>query len=140
MSTTSPKTSGPNKFLRRLITLLACDRVNRLPPPPTLPGRPAPTIPPKLEPPPTPTTRSPAPQFNYIDTRRLCQEEAEPCDIFGTWPRTKILKMDACFVRRVERAFRRGTETREAAGASYASDRLKTCSVKLKAVHPDQRQ
>ena len=127
MSTTSPKTSGPNKFLRRLITLLACDRVNRLPPPPTLPGRPAPAIPPKLELPPTPTTRSSAPQFNYIDTRRLCEEEAEPCDIFGTWPRVKILKMDTAFVRRVERAFRSGSESRAAAAASHPRPDTERC-------------
>ena len=127
MSTTSPKTSGANKFLRRLITLLACDRVNRLPPPPTLPGPPAPAIPPKLEPPPTPTTRSSAPQFNYIDTRRLCEEEAEPCDIFGTWPRVKILKMDTAFVRRVERAFRSGSESRAAAAASHPRPDTERC-------------
>jgi hypothetical protein len=32
--------------------------------------------------------------------------------------------MDARFVRRVERAFRSGTETREAAGASYDPNRI----------------
>jgi len=44
-------------------------------------------------------------QFNYVASRQATHAEAEPHDIIGTWPRVRLLRMNARFVARVERAF-----------------------------------
>jgi hypothetical protein len=48
--------------------------------------------------------------------------EPIPDDAFGTWSRSKLMRMDLHFTRRVEHAFRRGTESRAAAGATVSID------------------
>src|SRR5262249_18396028 len=102
----------PNKFQRHLAKLLTHDQA-RTPPPISLPGQPAHTHPPGRPPPPSPKVTLP-PMLGGNSALR--QRQPEPDDIIGAWPRDQYLRMDAAFTRAVERAFRNGTETREAAG------------------------
>ena len=44
-------------------------------------------------------------------------------EVHGGWTREQLLRMDAAFVRHVERAFRRGTESRAAASATVTPRR-----------------
>jgi hypothetical protein len=53
--------------------------------------------------------------------------EMQPEDVIAdAWTREQLLQMDATFVDRVERAFRRCTESRAAAGATVAPRRGQT--------------
>jgi hypothetical protein len=45
-------------------------------------------------------------------------------DALGPYRYAQLLRMDWKFVQRLERAFRNGTETREAAGASYQCEKF----------------
>jgi len=118
MSTTQADCFRPNRknpFRSKLAARLMRDD-QRKNPPISLPGRPAIIDPPKPKPAPAP--RATRAQFNYVASRQATHAEAEPHDIIGTWPRVRLLRMNARFVARVERAFRRGKESRTAATAS----------------------
>ena len=91
-------------------------------PPISLLGRPAEDRP--LKPPPATRTRF-GPQHLDLRSSRLTAEQPTPEDAFGPYTRAQLLRMDWRFVRRVERAFRNGTETREAAGASYQCEKFR---------------
>ena len=110
-------------FLRRLCALLALDE-RRPRPPVTLPGRSAvicelspPPRPPR--PPRPPVARAPLGPWSEHRPGKLNRAEAEPEDVFGLYTRAQLLRMDRRFTRRVERAFRRGAERRDAARATY---------------------
>jgi hypothetical protein len=49
--------------------------------------------------------------------------DAEPGDIFGAYSRVELLKMDARFAQRLERAFARGLEKKESACADFQPHR-----------------
>ena len=108
----------PFTIHRRLAIMLSIDRDRRPPRPITLAGRPTVVI----EPPPPPRKRRSetawGPQLDCPrgEVRRL---DAEPEDIHGPYTREQLLRMNARFVQRVKRAFKRGTETRAAATAQF---------------------
>ena len=110
-------------FLRRLCALLALDE-RRPRPPITLPGRSAvicelspPPRPPR--PPRPPVAGAPLGPWSVRRPGKLNRAEAEPEDVFGPYTRAQLVRMDRRFTRRVERAFRRGAERRDAARATY---------------------
>jgi hypothetical protein len=79
-------------------------------------------IAPKPKPPPVARTTY-GPQ--HLDKRsRLAAEEPTDEDALGPWTLGELLVMDRRFRGRVERAFKRGTETREAASASYQCEKF----------------
>ena len=50
-------------------------------------------------------------------------ERPEPDDaVVGSWPRERLLEMDARFVERLERAIAAGDENRQAAAATHAAN------------------
>ena len=106
-------------FLRRLCALLALDE-RRPRPPVTLPGRSGVIC--ELSPPPRPprppVARAPLGPWSERRPGKF-NREAEPEDVFGLYTRAQLLRMDRRFTRRVERAFRRGAERRDAARATY---------------------
>jgi len=105
---------------RRIGKLLALDEHNRRPPPVSLPGRPAKIIPPKPKPPPPMRIPNGAQHLTLrTSTRHAVTEQATDRDARATWPRAKLLRMNWKFSQRVERAFKRGTETRAAATAQF---------------------
>jgi hypothetical protein len=141
MSTIHVGHSHPNAARRRLAKLLAVDEL-RPRPPVTLPGKPDPQLP-ALPPPPSssssPPLPSPSPSLPRSRTHRSWLRylnrpepqrqaaEIEPEDVIaGAWTREQRLQMDAAFVRRVERTFRRGAESRTAAGATMTPRRGRT--------------
>ena len=109
-------------FLRRLCALLALDE-RRPRPPVTLPGRsgvicelsPPPRSP---RPPRPPVTGAPLGPWSVRRPGKF-NREAAPEDVFGPYTRAQLVRMDRRFTRRVERAFRRGAERRDAARATY---------------------
>src|SRR5262249_6541774 len=117
MSAIQANTIALQRHIARLLTRDEARR--RHLPAITLSRQPAPPEPPSS--PPVAAARKMRAQFHYIDDREVHRMEAEPSDIFGTWPRDKILRMDAAFVRRVERAFRSGGENRRAAAATHGA-------------------
>ena len=106
-------------FLRRLCALLALDE-RRPRPPITLPGRSAVIC--ELSPPPRPprppVARAPLGPWSERRPGKF-NREAAPEDVFGPYTRAQLVRMDRRFTRRVERAFRRGAERRDAARATY---------------------
>jgi hypothetical protein len=114
-------------FLRRLVMLLVRDE-NRRKPAVSLAGPARPTPPPPLPPPKPPASLlSPAghvqghPQLKYEGQQ--ARAEAEPSDLRWTYSRDQLLRMDKRFCRRVERAFKRGLESRNAAAATVLERR-----------------
>jgi hypothetical protein len=104
----------PTKFLARLVALLAADAARRPPPPITLAGQP------------TATAEIPAPPVVRTQRRprlegdaRIYRAGAEPEDHRWTYSRGQLLKMNARFARALNRAFKNGSESREAAGRLY---------------------
>ena len=81
--------------------------------------------PPKPKPPPTVRIGF-GPQHLNARSSRLAAEQPTPEDAFGPYTRAQLLRMNWRFVRRVERAFKRGTETRAAASARYDSQQMLT--------------
>ena len=108
---------------RRLAALLARDEARHRPPV-SLPGKPANSAS-SLKPKPPPTVRVGfGPQHLDLRSSRLTAEQPTPEDAFGPYTRAQLLRMNWRFVERIERAFRNGTETREAAGASYQCEKF----------------
>jgi hypothetical protein len=58
------------------------------------------------------------------NSRRAITETPDERDGHGAYAHSELLRMQRRFVERVERAFRNGTETREAAGASYQCEKF----------------
>jgi hypothetical protein len=121
----------PDAVRRRINRLLSADEKYRAAAPITLPGKSVPRLP-ALSPAPAPPPSPPLSQTGhhgswaqYLGRESLRQaEEAQPSDAKqGAWTREQLLRMDAAFVRHVERAFRRGTESRAAASATVTPRR-----------------
>jgi hypothetical protein len=103
----------PNAFLRRLAWLLIADELHRPRPPISLPGRLVnwESLVPE-------SARVP-PAIGWVRlacANRLCCEDPRPEDAEGPYDRDRLLRMNARFVARLERAFARGVESRSAAG------------------------
>jgi hypothetical protein len=105
----------PNRLdplLARLVALLAIDAARRAPPPISLPGQPA-----AAEPtPPAAVERVQRPPRLDCDARIY---RPRPGDARGPYDHDRLVRMNARFVARLERAFANGTESRTAAGAMY---------------------
>jgi hypothetical protein len=114
----------PNRldpFLRHLVALLAIDAARRVPPPISLPGRPADSESIALTPP-------PAVERVHSSPRLMCDARiyrSKPGDARGPYDRDRLLHMNARFVARLERAFANGAENRGAASATYWNGALK---------------
>jgi hypothetical protein len=121
MLTTAWASSGARSprnsvFLRRLCALLVRDELRHRPPV-TLPGRSA--VIRESSPPRSPIERAlPGPQRAARPNKLYCGD-AEPEDVFGLYTRAQLVQMNQRFVQRLERAFRRGAERRDAACATY---------------------
>jgi hypothetical protein len=114
-------------LLRRLSGLLVRDELRHRPPV-TLPGRPAvvresSTLPQPSRP---PAVDRGAPHGTRSERRpsKLNSGDAGPEDFFGLYTRAQLVRMDQRFTKRMERAFRRGAEHRDAARATYRAGRL----------------
>jgi hypothetical protein len=108
----------PNRldpFLRRLVALLAADAARRQPPPISLPGHPAAAESRAPIPPPT-IERVQRPPRLDCDARI---HRPRLGDARGPYDHDRLVRMNARFVARLERAFANGAESREAAGATY---------------------
>jgi hypothetical protein len=113
-----PNRSSP--FRKRLAAMLVRDEIRKKPPI-SLPGRsptPEPTTVQKDRPPPTGRI-SYGPQLFTDGTSRLATATPTREDGFGPWTFSERLRMNYKFTKKLERAFKRGTEMRESASANY---------------------
>lgn len=104
-----------SKILARIVGLLAADAARRVPPPISLFGRPPPP------PPPPPAVARVQCDPSLECNTRLYRGEAEPEDGKGPYSHEQLLRMDARFTQRLERAFASGGENRAAASARFLS-------------------
>ena len=127
MSTTSTDCLQPNRkdpIQRKLAALLARDEARHRPPV-TLPGQPTPT--PSSSPQPAPPKRrtgQPA-LTGYRPQLFKPRHAEEPTDqdALATWTKSQLMRMDYRFSRLLERAFKRGKESRQAAANQIAAPR-----------------
>src|SRR5262249_46243821 len=107
---------------RRISKMLALDAFNRPVPPVSVPGKLAPAPnPPQPKPPPMPRLGL-GPQ-HLEQRKRLPPAPPSDKDGRGAYLHSELLRMDNRFRVRLERAFKRGKESRQAAANQIAAPR-----------------